>query len=153
MQYRESQVLHHVAHASQRRHGLLGALAALRQQVLDAAVRVNLHSAQVVEAVNLARILAKLLVEGIAQIVCGVSGDQEDVLAVLGELNGERARRGRLAHTTLAADEYPAQRLLVDNGLERGLHDFVVVEHSSVGHDGGGVDRVFDVEGEGSMCV
>ena len=144
VRYRESQILHHVAHASQRRHGLLGAFAALCQQILDAAVRIDLHGAQVVEAVDLARIFTKLLVEGIAQVVCRVSRDQKDVLAVLGELNGERARRGRLAHTALAADEYPAQRLLVDDGLERGLHDFVV------GHGGRDIDRMFDVESEGS---
>jgi len=75
---------------------------------LDAAVWIDLHGAQVVKALDQARILSELLVEGIAQIVCGVGRDEEDGFAVLGQLDGERTRCCRLAYTALAADEYPA---------------------------------------------
>ena len=73
----------------------------------------------------------------------GVGRDEEDRFAVFGELYGERARRGCLSDTTFAADEYPAQRLLVEDGLERGLHDVVVgIEYYSVRHSREGRWRV-----------
>lgn len=52
----------------------------------------------------------------------GVGRDEEDRFAVLCELNSEGARCRRLSHTTLSADEYPPERLLVEDGLERGRH-------------------------------
>ena len=134
MAYRECEILHHVAHTAQGCHGLLGALPALGQEILDAAVGVDLHGAQVGEAVDQACILAEFLVEGVAEVVCGVGGDEEDGFAVFGELDGERARGCGLADTALAADEDPAQRLLVEDGLERRLHEVLVVEHCRGGH-------------------
>jgi len=64
--------------------------------------------------------------------VGGVGRDEEDRLAVLCELDGEGAGGCRLSYTTLAANEYPPQRLLVEDGLERGRH--VGVDERGRGH-------------------
>lgn len=56
----------------------------------------------------------------------GIRRDEEDAPSVLCELDGQRAGRGRLADTALAADKDPAERPLVEDGLERGLHYVVV---------------------------
>lgn len=62
-----------------------------REQVLYAAIGVDFHGAEVLEAVDEARILAELLVEGVGEVVGGVGGDEEDGSAVLCQLDGERA--------------------------------------------------------------
>jgi hypothetical protein len=97
--------------------------------VLDAAAGVDLHSAEVVEAVDQARVLAELLVEGVAEVVGGVGGYQEDRLAMFGHLDGKGARGCSLADASLAADKDPSQRLLVEDVLERRLHGVEVVGH------------------------
>jgi hypothetical protein len=58
---------------------------------LYAAVGVDLHGAEVVEAVDESRILAELLVERVREVVRGVGRDEEDRFAVLCELDGEGA--------------------------------------------------------------
>ena len=63
---------------------------------------------------------------------------------MLRELDGERAGRCCLSDTALATYEDPSQRLLVKDGLERGLHVLglrvELLERSSGRHrDGGAV--------------
>jgi hypothetical protein len=126
--------LHHVAHATKTRHGLLSLLAASIEHISDRTVRVNLHSAQIVETIDQTGVLSELLVEGIGQVVGRIGRDEEDVLAVLCELDGQRTRSGCLSDTTLAADKDPAQRLLVEDVLQRGSHLVVCVDKG--GHVG-----------------
>lgn len=127
----KGKVLHHTTHATTELvQGIVASVGALAgHEVLDAAVGVNLHGAEVVKAVNEAGLLAKLLVKGVRQVVRGVGRDEQHRAAHLGQLDGEGARRCRLAHTTLAADKDPSQRLLVQDRLERRLQT-VGVEHS-----------------------
>jgi len=99
----EGQILHHAAHAAEALHALLGVVAARGDEVLDAAVGINLHGAEVGVAVDEAGVLAELLVEGVAEVVRRVGGDEQDRLARLGELDGEGAGGGRLADAALAA--------------------------------------------------
>jgi hypothetical protein len=95
----------------------------------------DLHGREVGEAVDEAGLFAKLLREGVGQVVRRVGRDEEDAAADLGELDGEGARRRRLADAALAADEDPAERLLVQDGLERGLQRVVVhVDERGVRH-------------------
>jgi len=131
----ESKVLHHVAHATETRHGLLGLLATSIEHISDRAVRINLHGAQVVEAIDQTGVLSELLVEGIGQVVGRIGRDEEDILAVLCELNGQGTRGGGLSDTTLTADEDPAERLLIEDVLQRGGHLVVCVDKG--GHVGG----------------
>lgn len=128
----KGQILHHAAHATQARHGVLTLLRSACQQVLYTAVGVNFHGTEIVEAVDESRVLAELLVEGIREVVGGVGRDEKNRLAVLCELDGEGARCRRLSYTTLSADEYPPERLLVEDGLERGRH--VGVDERGRGH-------------------
>ena len=63
-----------------------------------------------------------------------IGGDQQDAFPVLCQLDCQRARRCGLAYPSLAADEDPAKRLLLDDGLERWVHGFefeVVSRHAS----------------------
>lgn len=122
--YRKRQILHHAAHTTHITGALVLALAG--QQVLNAAVGVDLHSAQVFEAIDQTRLLAELLAEGIAKVVGGVGRDEQDRTADLGQLDSQTARCCRLTDTALAADEDPAQRALVENRLEGGLQVVVV---------------------------
>lgn len=85
---------------------------------MDTPVRVYFHRAQVREALDEPRFFSEFLGEGIAEVVCGVGGDEEDGLAVAGELNGEGAGGGGFTDTAFAADEDPAEGFLVDYGLE-----------------------------------
>jgi len=141
--YTEGQILHHAAN-SQTRQGIIALAVATSEKFLDAPLWIDLHGAQVGEAINQPRLLAKLLSERIAEVVRRIGGDDQDGLADLGELDGERTRRGRLANTSLAADEDPAECLLVDDGLEAGLHNVVRVNEGGVGHGGvrGGAERL-----------
>jgi len=63
--YTERQVLHHVAHTTKSGHRILTFLTPSSEQVLYATIGINLHSAQVVKAVDKSRIFAELLVERI----------------------------------------------------------------------------------------
>lgn len=81
-------------------------------------IRIDLHSAQVGEAINQSGLLTELLAESIAKIMGRVCGNEENGLADTGELDGEGAGSGSLADTTFAADEDPAEGLLVDYGFE-----------------------------------
>lgn len=68
--------------------------------------------------------------------MCGVGGDEENGAAHTRELDGERARGRGLADAAFAADEDPAQRTLVEDGLQRGLEDVGVGVDDGVGHGG-----------------
>ena len=137
--YRKRQILHHAAHTTHIASTLILALAS--QEVLDAAVGVNLHSAQVGEAIDQTRLLAEFLAEGIAEVVGGVGRDEQDRTADLGQLDSQRARGGRFADTALAADKDPAQRALVENRLEGGLQVVVVGVDDCGRHDDGCCSR------------
>jgi hypothetical protein len=115
--YTEREVLHHISNPPKLAHGFVRAIASRSNEILNTPVRVNLHGTEVVEPVYEPRILAELLIEGIAEIVGRVGGDEEHRFAVFGELYGECARRRRLSYTTFPTDEYPAQRLLVEDVL------------------------------------
>lgn len=65
-----------------------------------------------------------------------VGTDEEDGAAHTGELDGEGARGGGFADTTLAADEDPSQAALVEERLERGFEG-VVGGDDGGGHGGG----------------
>lgn len=124
----KSQVLHHAAHSANITHASSAlAFALSSEQILNAPVGVNLHGAEVVEPLNQTCVLAELLAEGIAKVVGGIGGYQQDRAADFGELDGKTAGRGGLADTTLAADENPPQTPLVEDGLEGGLHGVRVV--------------------------
>lgn len=105
----EGKILHHVAHAAETRHGVLSLLTTSIQHVGDRAVGVNLHGAEVVEAINKTGVLSELLVEGIGQVVGRIGRDEENVLAVLCELDGQRAGSCCLSDTTLTTDKDPAE--------------------------------------------
>lgn len=51
----------------------------------------------------------------------GIGGDEEHGAAHLGQLDGQRAGGGGLPDSSLPTDEDPAEGLLVEDGLERGL--------------------------------
>ena len=87
----ESQILHH---ATETTGGIVTGSSVVRlagEEVLDAAVRVDLHGGEVVEAVDEAGLLAELLGEGVGQVVGGVGGDEEDGAADAGQLDGQGA--------------------------------------------------------------
>lgn len=86
--YSKCKILHHASHA---RIQVITALTLSSQQVLHTAVGVNLHGAEVFEAVDEARLLAELLGEGIGQVVGWVGADEQDGAAHFGELDGEGA--------------------------------------------------------------
>ena len=99
----------------------LGVLKLLR----DLGRGVDLHGKEVVEAGHKGGLGGELLAEGVGEVVRGVRGDEEDGLAVLGELGSEGAARGGLTDTTLATDEDPAEGLGVDDVLQGGVHNLV----------------------------
>ena len=137
MTYRKREILHHAPHPAHIPRASVP-LALTCQEILDAAVGVDLHSAQVVEAVDETGLLAKLLAEGVAKVVGRVGRDEQHGASHLGQLDGERARGGCLAHAALAADKDPAQRPLVEDGLERRLHGIRVVGVDDSGRHCGG---------------
>lgn len=122
----ESHILEHVADAAQTLHCLLSIVTASRDQVLDGAVGIDLHGCKVVDTRDGSGVLAELDTKGIAEVVGGVGGDEEDGFTGAGHLDGERARGGGLADTALAADEDPFERLLVEDGLQRRRERFFV---------------------------
>jgi hypothetical protein len=146
-------VLHHLADAAELAElAKVGAgAAAASDDVLDAAAGVDLHCAEIVEAVNQASVLAELLIEGVAEVVGGIGGDEEDGLAVLGHLDGKGARRCSLADASFAANKDPPQRLLVQNVLESRLHGLEPVGHDC-GWLGARISRVTEKQHlEGTM--
>lgn len=84
--YRESQILHH----STKRVSSTASLTTL-QQLLNASSGIDFHSREILKTIDFASFLSELLVEGIAEVVCGISGDEEDAFANFRELDGERA--------------------------------------------------------------
>ena len=101
-------------------HGLL--------HLLHVVVGVNFHGREVVEALDGGRLAADLLAEGIGQVVGRVSTDDEDLLAGLGELDAKAARGGGLTDSTLATNEDPLERVLLDDVHERGIGKIAVVK-------------------------
>lgn len=128
----ERQILHHTPHATQPGHRLLRPLTAFLQQVLNAPIRIDLHGTQIGEALDQTRLFAKLLTEGIAQVVRGVGGDQQHGFAHARHLDGQRAGGGGFADAAFAADEDPAEGALVEKALKGGF------EGVGVGVDMGG---------------
>lgn len=136
--YSKGKILHHASNSPAHGIQILSVLALASQQVLHAAIGIDLHGAEVVEAVDQAGLLAKLLVEGIGQVVGGVGTDEQDGAAHFGELDGEGARRGGFADTTFAANEDPAERALVEERLQRRLESVFVDDE---GHGCGALCR------------
>lgn len=99
-------------------------------------IRIDLHGAQICEAVNQSRFFAELLAESITEVVRGVCGDKEDGFADTGELNGEGAGSGGLAYTAFAADKNPTEALLLYYGFESRGEVFGIGVNCS-GHVGG----------------
>ena len=62
------------------------------------------HSKKVAEATHKRGFLSEFLPEGVAEVVGGVGGDDEDVGADFGQQDGQGAAASRLAHTTLTCD-------------------------------------------------
>lgn len=54
--------------------------------------------------------------------MCGIGGDEEDGFADFGELDCEGAGGCCFAYASFAADEDPAEGVLVEEGLEGGVH-------------------------------
>lgn len=138
--YRECQILHHAPHAPHARSRGLSVLS-LAHQLLDAAIWVDLHGAQVGEAIDEPGLLSELLREGVGQVVRRVGGDEQHGAAHSSELNGQRAGCRRLPYAPLAADEDPAQRLLVEDRLQCWLEGVQVGVDDGGGHDGGGEEE------------
>lgn len=122
---------------------------AIGQEILDATVGVDLHGTKVGVAINQASLLSELLSKSITQVVRGVGRDEENGFADFGELDGEGARGGGFTHTSFASDEDPAESILIQNRLERGLHIKIIIVNNGRGHfvgerrnveEGGGVD-------------
>ena len=91
----------------------------LLDHFLNAAGGVDFHGTQVVEPVDLGRLLAKLLTKRIAEIVGRIRADQQNALSNLGHLHGQGARRRRLAYTALSSAKDPLERLLIQHILDR----------------------------------
>lgn len=98
---------------------------------LDARLGVDLHGGEIVETSDLGGLLAELLAKSVGKIVRRVGRNEQHRLAYLGELHGQRAGSGRLAHTTLAAYVDPAKGVLVNDGRQGRVQGFV-------GHRSGG---------------
>lgn len=109
-------------HNFSERHGLIDTgdgRSELRNKVLrriiqsisriDIHGRINLHRKQVIPSVELGRLLANLLAESVTQVVCGVGGNDQNTLAVLGERRGQTTGGGRLSNTSLSSDEDPLE--------------------------------------------
>ncbi len=96
----------------------------LLDHLLYAARRVDLHGAEVVEAVDLGRLLAELLPKGVGEVVRRVGADEQHRLAVLRQLDRQRGRGRRLAHAAFPADEDPLERLLLEDVDQRWLERF-----------------------------
>ena len=77
----------------------------------------------------------------------GVCGDEENGSANTGKLDGEGAGSGGFAYTAFAADEDPAEGLLLYDGLESWGEVFRV-SVDCCRHVGGG----WKVEGGGVKC-
>ena len=80
-------------------------------------VGVDFHDVQIVETVHEHRVPPELLAESVAQIVGRVGGDDEDLVALLSELDGEAAGGSGFADAALATDEDPLQGVLFDDVL------------------------------------
>ena len=126
--YTEGEILHHSTDP-ETTHSLIRLISTTGKQVLHATVGIDFHGTQILKSVDKSSFLAEFLPEGIAQIMRGVGRDKENGLADFRKLNGERAGRRRLSNTAFSSDENPAERLLVEQALERRLHD-VVCDHS-----------------------
>lgn len=61
-----------------------------------------------------------------------VSTDDEDLLAALGELDAKAARGGGLTDSTLATNEDPLERVLLDDVHERGIGKIAVVKFGHI---------------------
>ena len=61
--------------------------------------RIDLHGEQIREASHLRGVLVELLTKRVRQIMRRISGHQQHRLAMLGQLNSERARGGGLSYT------------------------------------------------------
>lgn len=71
------------------------------------------HGVEVGESADEGGELGEALLEGVAEVVRGVGGDDEYRLADPGEEDGEDGAAGGLADAALAADEDPLEGLLV----------------------------------------
>jgi len=76
-----------------------------------------------------------------------IGGDEQNGTANFGKLNSKRARGCSLSYTSFPADKDPAQRLLVEEGLECGLELIIVGVNDSSRHDCAAV-----WEGKGQMA-
>lgn len=113
---REGNVLHHVSHAGSSASCALGLL----DHLLNGPTGVNLHAVQVVDTIHRSGVLAELLAKGVRKVVCGISGDEQNGLSVLGQLDGKGTGGGGLTNTSLTTDKDPSERVLVNDVLERG---------------------------------
>src|SRR5699024_2379450 len=77
------------------------------RQVTGAEVGVDLHRVQIPESVYQRWNFRELLVEGVADVVGRIGGDNEHRVANLGQLDGQGAAAGCLADATLSADKDP----------------------------------------------
>jgi hypothetical protein len=87
------------------------------------------HGVEVGESADEGRELGEALLEGIAEVVGGVGGDDEHGLAGGGEEDGEDGAAGGLADAALAADEDPLEGVLVEEVPHRGLRRVAGVHH------------------------
>lgn len=87
------------------------------------------HGVEVGESADEGGELGEALLEGVAEVVRGVGGDDEHGLADPGEEDGEDGAAGGLADAALAADEDPLEGLLVQEVPHRGLRRVAGVHH------------------------
>lgn len=76
------------------------------------------HGVEIGETIDESGSLGEALLEGVAEIVSGVGGDDENGGSDLGEEDGEYGATGGFADAALAADEHPLQALLFQNVLD-----------------------------------
>ena len=87
------------------------------------------HGVEVGESADEGGEFGEALLEGVAEVVCGVGGDDEHGLADGGEEDGEDGATGGLADAALAPDEDPLEGVLVEEVLHRGLRRVAGVHH------------------------
>jgi hypothetical protein len=110
-------------------------------QVIDAAVGVDFHRAEIGETLDQPGVFAELLTERVTQVVGWIRRDQQDGFPRFGHLDREGAGSRRLSHTTFSSHKDPPQRLLIDQILEGRVEGVVVGADNSSRH----LDRRYQV--------
>lgn len=94
--------------------------------------REQYHGVQIVEAINESGGFGESLLEGVAEIVGGVGGDDEDRGSNPSEEDGEDWAARGLSHAAFPTDEDPLESLLIQHVLYRPFLYFLIWSHLSI---------------------